>query len=861
MRNNLILIISGILLLCISVIAQEKPPINELKTGQWIQNWLLCGPFQLKVETAFPAETEHLPGFDTDFLKAHGGEANPKIKAGQIEKYRGDKIKWIEYSAPDSMINLDHIISQKSFVTAYSYAEIVSPHDKIYMLSLGTNDGGTLWVNGEKVWDFVAGRRLVPDDDLIPVFLNKRKNTLLLKIEERGNFWGFCARFFPFSEKSFVRKTQFFQVISTENGAVFLKSPLSNRVSNQLFKNLNVKITLQDAPEWIIWQGEWLKVQKMPLAIPPDQFGHYNLFLEGKLTDDEKFSQQIPFKGGKRIEHVLFNAGKTDYRIVIDSKASESEKWAAKELQYWLAEISGADFFIQTGIQSLNDKEIIIGFNERTQALLGGQVKAPEITDESFTYQNIGPTILIWGGKQRGTMYGVMTFLEKELGCRWYTPKVNVIPEKPKYSFDYLYHTEAPQIRVRNDFYFEAFEPVWAARNKINGAMNYRQQPGGVECYWSVHTFYPLMPPSEFYDKHPEYYSLIDGKRIHEHAQLCLTNPDVLKIMTERVKKTIREKPEYLIYSVSQNDWGNPCQCERCQAIVKQEESESGPLIWFVNQIAERIESEFPDKYIGTLAYQYTRKPSKTLKPRQNVVIRLCSIECCFAHDFKSCPENASFLVDLKGWAAISPQLYIWDYVVNFSHYIMPYPNFKVLQSNIQTFRENKTIGIMEQAAYQSRGGEFAELRAFVLAKLLWNPEENTEKIINDFMYGFYGRTGQHIRRYFDLLHQQITPHTHIHLGLAPDDLIFSDDFIRQADAIFDQAEVVAENEALRQRVEMARLPLMYLKCQRTPLQARYDGTYQRFKTIVAREGITHYAESGEPQRNDFHRKVENAQQ
>ena len=61
------------------------------------------------------------------------------------------------------------------------------------------------------------------------------------------------------------------------------------------------------------------------------------------------------------------------------------------------------------------------------------------------------------------------------------------------------------------------------------------------------------------------------------------------------------------------------------------------------------------------------------------------------------------------------------------------------------------------------------------------------------------------------------------------------------------------------QRVEMARLPIMYLKCKRSPIEAKYDGTYQRFKQIVEREGITHYAERGKPHREAFHKKVEGA--
>jgi len=333
----------------------------------------------------------------------------------------------------------------------------------------------------------------------------------------------------------------------------------------------------------------------------------------------------------------------------------------------------------------------------------------------------------------------------------------------------------------------------------------------------------------------------------------------VLNIITERLKEKIKENPTNLIYSVSQNDWGNPCQCDNCQAIVDEEGTQSGIMVWFVNQVADRIKDEFPNKYVGTLAYQYTRKPPKNIKPKENVVIRLCSIECCFAHDFYSCPENTEFLSDLEEWSAISPHLYIWDYVVNFSHYPMPYPNFNVLQPNIKAFRDNSSIGIMEQAAYQSRGGEFAELRAYLIAKLLWNAECNVDEVIDDFMYGYYGRSGQYVREYLNLLHSQVTPQTHIHLGLRHDDQLFTDKFIREADKIFNEAEKVACNDEVKMRVELARLPLMYLKCLRNPINSQYNGTYERFNEIVKREGITHFAELGKPHVDDFHNRIKNA--
>ena len=838
----------------------EVPVYEDQPSGEFLTSWLLCGPIPLEAVPEGVADIRHLPGFEADFLAAHGGETNPSIEAGQTETFEGGSAAWFVFDSPTNEVSLDEALSNDEFVAAYGYCEIESATDRVCVLGLGTNDGGRAWLNGEVIWDRPEGRGLSPDDDLIPVALRRGRNTLVLKVEERGNLWGFIARFLPFDATAFTTGTALFRVDARQDGTATLRFVQAQSVLDTLMTSATLEIALLEEPDAAIWRGGWTKQVEMPLPADSERYGKYVLRIGSRLMDNSAISTEIPFAAGKRVEHVLFENGATGYAIVVGADASESEQWAAGELQHWLKEVSGADFPIALDTEPARDHEIVVGFNQRARALLGGDVTVPDPLDESFSYRNVGPAVVITGGSARGTMYGVMTFLEQELGCRWYTPRVAVTPKKERYAFDYLRHTESPGIRVRNDFYFEAFEPIWAARNKINGAMTYREQPGGLECYWAVHTFYQFMPPTEFFEEHPEYYSLLDGKRKHDRAQLCLTNPDVLEITVERLIETMREKPEYLIYSVSQNDWLNPCQCDACRAIVEREGSESGPIIWFVNQVAERVEPEFPDKFVGTLAYSYTRKPCKTLRPRENVVVRLCSIECCFAHPLAECPENESFISDIRRWASIAPHLYIWDYVVNFSHYVMPYPNFRALQSNVRTFRDNHAIGIMEQAAYQSRGGEFAELRAYVLAKLLWNPECNVEDAVNDFMYGYYGRSGQHVRRYFDLLHGQLTADTHIHLGLMPEDPLFTDEFIRQADLIFDQAEAVADTEETRQRVEMARLPLMYLKCKRSPLEAKHDGTYARFCAIVEREDVIHYAEAGAPHRLAFHEKVEGAE-
>lgn len=833
----------------------QNLPTQKATNNEWITSWMLCGPIPLQMPSDASLSWGHLVGYENDYLKKAGGEANLQIKAGDVVKLAKGGVKWTLHTSPDSIVDLRKILSRDAPVFAYAYTEITADEDKTYFLALGTNDGGSLWVNGAKVWDYPSERGLKVDNDMIPVALKKGKNKLLLKVEQRGNRWEFCARLQPFSVAQLIERGELFRIDSKENGEAELKSQYAESVLDLLLKKVSIKIS--NSQQQLIVDEQKSSQFLGKINLKSTQLQSYSARLNITLQGGETILQEFDFKAGVNKEFSLFKNKKTDYSIALASDASESERWAAKELQHWLKEISGADFPIVSLDQAVAGPQIIVGFNQRVAEKTGAS--SPANLDESFHYVNSGADLLIYGGKQRGTMYGVMSFLENELGCRWYTPSVSVIPKRDELKFNLFSHTEKPGVRVRNDFYFEAFDPTWAARNKMNGSMGLPTQPGGVESYWSVHTFYPLMPPSEFFDKHPEYYSLLEGKRVHDHAQLCLSNPDVLSIITDRIKKRMRESPEYLIYDVSQNDWYNACQCDKCQAIVKREGSESGIMIWFVNQVADAVASEFPDKFIGTLAYQYTRTPPTRIRPRNNVVVRFCSIECCFSHDFKSCPENRSFMEDLTKWSSLAPHLYIWDYVVNFSHYVMPYPNFNVLQSNIQTFRENNAIGIMEQAAYQSRGGEFSELRAYLISKLLWNPDCNTEDVINDFLYGYYGRAGKFVRQYFDLLHSRVTKDTHIHLGLTPGDVLFSDEFVRQSCELFENARKVAENEEMVRRVEMASLPILYLKCKRTPVLARYDGTYARFCEITERENVTFFAEAGKPQRDAFHHTVKSA--
>ena len=535
----------------------------------------------------------------------------------------------------------------------------------------------------------------------------------------------------------------------------------------------------------------------------------------------------------------LFGGGKSRYAIVVAKDASQSELTAAEELQEYIYRISGAKLALVNEDKAADYKRyIFVGYSPKFGEKLG--VERPEDGDEGFTYRSVGDDLWIYGGKQRGTMYGVYSFLENELGVRWYTKSCTKVPERDTWSFGKLNHSETPAVGIRQMDYFDAQDAAFLAHNKVNSIWNSQVNDyGNLVGYWGCHTFDALVASNKYFATHPEYFSLRDGER-KPHTQLCLTNPDVLKLCTEGMLQTIKNNPNYWVYSLSQNDNQNYCQCEKCTEIANRYGGQSGLLLWFVNQVADVVKEHHPDKHISTFAYQYTRGVPTGITPRDNVVIRLCSIECCFGHPLDGCDHNKPFMEDIRKWKDVAGKLFIWDYVTNFRQYLAPFPNFNVLAPNIKTFIDHNVIGIYEEGQYQSTGGSFADLRTWVLNKLLWNPEQDTMALVDDFIGGYYGAAAPYVREYFDLCHKQLKDDTVLDIYYVENHPIFSEEFLKRANELVDKACQAVENESdeLKYRVDLVRLQMKYLHLVRKPHEALKDGTYDYFVDFIRRHKI-----------------------
>jgi hypothetical protein len=521
----------------------------------------------------------------------------------------------------------------------------------------------------------------------------------------------------------------------------------------------------------------------------------------------------------------LVKEGKSSCRIIIPEGANVIEIQAAKVFQDYIQRISGARIPIVSDIMKPGDNEILIGKVNRDEFK---EVTIEKLAKDGLYIKNTGKKLVIAGGSEKGTLYGVYTFLEKYMGCRKYTSTVTVVPCQKTIILNAINDIQVPSFDYRDNFYPDVInDPEYMAWHKLDNCFG--KPDSGNEWGEFVHTFDGLLSTKEYGESHPEYFSFYDGARHPETlpTQLCLSNPEVLEIVCKNLKAKIEANPEAIYWSVSQNDGLRYCRCPKCTEINEKYASFTpgskmygsnpnslyspigmGTVLTFVNKVAER----FPDKTISTLAYVFSRVPPKDLIPEKNVNIMLCNYEAPRHIPIEE--ADKSFCEDLEGWGRLTNNIILWDYVVQYRNLISPFPNLFVLQPNLKYYYD-KGVTMLFLEGNPETGGEFHELKAYILSKLMWDVNADVNNVIDDFLSGYYGNSGKIIREYIDLLQKSLdksgeklsiygTP-------VQEKNSFLTDSLITEYNKIFDRAEkAVAVTPEILKRVKVARMPVSY---------------------------------------------------
>ena len=454
----------------------------------------------------------------------------------------------------------------------------------------------------------------------------------------------------------------------------------------------------------------------------------------------------------------LSQDGVTRYRVVIATEADAPTKAAAEELVNHLEQITGADFRVVTDDRRPVRYEIVVGPCQRL-AEISPPINVEQLQPEEYIIRTVGSRLFIIGGPRNGTLNGVYVFLEDILGCRWYTPDCSVIPSQPTLRIEPLNIRETPRFEARILIEHRATnsaDPDWAARMRLNGVglgddPRHRQalHTAGPWC----HSLAALLPASQYFDTHPEYFSEINGQRIREHSQVCMTSEGAVQACLKQAKLWIAENPSAQVVSVTTNDWYNYCQCPTCRAACEQY-GVTGAWLRFVNAIAEEIEKDYPDVLVDTFAYEWTVEPPRNVKPRHNVVIRYAPIYGCsyHAYDDPNCALNVQeHSADyLKRWCEIGPRVWIWYYLLE-GGALRPYPGLKCLQQNFALFDK---LGVKGFSTFQLRphGPTFFmhNIKSYLAAKLMWDPSYDVDRGIEEFCRAYYGPAAEEMLSYIE---------------------------------------------------------------------------------------------------------------
>ena len=524
--------------------------------------------------------------------------------------------------------------------------------------------------------------------------------------------------------------------------------------------------------------------------------------------------------------------GKAKSRIVCASQDTICQE-AASLLRLFVERISGAQMPVVTSSQPRRG-DIVIG---ETTTRAG---------EDGFSLETDGGMLHIKSGGDRGSIYGVTTLLERFMGVSYYAKNVYTLTPSPTIVLPAINLAETPAFRFRQTFSYGNDDPAYKR------FMHLESHDELFAADMWVHTFNQILPADVYGKAHPEYYSMINGRRQPgTHSQWCLTNDEVFNLACQKIDSIFRANPGRRMLSVSQNDGnGTYCQCPECKKVEEEEGAVSGNYVRFLNKLARR----FPDKEFSTLAYLFTMNPPRKTKPLPNVNIMLCDIDCKREVPLTDNQSGQQFVRALEGWSAISDNIFIWDYVINFDGVVTPFPNFHCLQENISLFKRNHATMLFEQNM-PTRGTDFLEMKAWMLAKLMWNPQQDADSLMMAFMRGYYHEAAPYLYQYQKLMQGALlasgtplwiydSPITHKHGMLNPA-------LCKTYNQLFDRAEdAVRGDSAVLNRVRLSRLPLQYseLEIARTTLGRDAAATRQQldlFEQRTAEYGVSTLNERG----------------
>ncbi|MFW6060610.1 MAG: DUF4838 domain-containing protein [Phycisphaeraceae bacterium] len=554
------------------------------------------------------------------------------------------------------------------------------------------------------------------------------------------------------------------------------------------------EVTIEPAPDAELTDAEQMREQRLrELMLEP-------LSEDARRTAARSIVQRAARSPAKLR---LTEQGRTDYRVYVGSADNVAELNAARELADYLGRISGATFTpFAHDAHPADAPLLIVGRDNALVDQLAPDLNFDDLGEEGFVIRAIGPHVLIAGATDRGTLYGVWHLLDHVLGVRWYSPNFTVVPERASIEIEPPRLRETPRFEYREVFTREADDPIYAAHNRLNGRFGHRKQRRIPEAFGGDVVIDTRMPEQAM------------GK-LGKPRNVAYGNKEAVPTAADRLGNVVRNAPGEII-RLGHHDLGTYNRSGRDGNLIKKYGTAGGAFFHWASETAKQV----PDGRFLVEAYMWSLKPPEELRFPDNLGAFFAPIEMNYAQPYDH-PSNRRFLDALKGWADVTDTIYIWDYNTNFNSYIQPYPNILTLGRTLRVQASIPQVkGLFFQGAYQTVGSDMAALRVWLLSRLMWDPSQDADALLDEFLAGYYGDAGPMIREYLETLHDAATGND-VHLGIkhsVTDEHLYGYETLRRANALFDEAAAaVNADSSYARHIAKARLGLDYVLLSNLP--------------------------------------------
>lgn len=454
--------------------------------------------------------------------------------------------------------------------------------------------------------------------------------------------------------------------------------------------------------------------------------------------------------------------------IVTGPQPSQESRLAARQLAHYIHLVTGAQLQIKSSAPP-SQARILVGPSACPTAI---RSRLRHLSRGGYLIESSGDRVVLAGNGRNGTFFAVYKFLERSVGVRWLWPGKSgeVIPRKDTIAVGRVSMEREPAYVWRN---LGPGGPLWGgmdkwtAQRKLEISARHQQLEklweihngfGGVRIYGG-HAWGKMIPPAKYGPTHPEYFALVNGKRQWHHFdgkhgdQLDTTNPEVIRLAADYVDRFFNSHPGYDAVSISPNDGGGFCQCQKCLRLDSGR-YENGHrvitdrIITFANQVADLVARRYPSKKLILFAYGPYRLPPVHVKPRPNLIIQYTFHA---SEDWNRQAADRQFQAT-GAWSGVARNLAIYEYFIQGDFPDLPRLMLVPIQRSVESLHQQG------YRYYQTQSGDgyaINGLNYYVLARLLWTPALNVHAIVRDYSERGFGKAAPEVERYFNRLENQ----------------------------------------------------------------------------------------------------------